>query len=224
MGIYALTHWYTGRYGKTVERKMTIVFDKVAKSILFFPKVVVNSLMTVDGAKNSEFVFDNTQAKKHIKFYYSPDAFSQDYMFEKEWEYPGMSGVKFTQEYKRGGVSQYHADADWHFVNNADKFEVKTHDKIVQTENSPFYSWGPISHGKFFKTGERVRTITYDKKNKNFLVGKTHAESLLTLDGERSTTSSLTPQQPPTPLSGTASPSGSLRDGSPVSGTSSDRT
>merc|ERR1712008_549112 len=44
---------------------------------------------------------------------------------------------------------------------------------------------GPIFHGKFFKTGERVRTITYDKVNKNFLVGKTHAESLLTLDGER---------------------------------------
>jgi len=183
--FYALSHWYTGRYGKTVERKMTIVFDKVAKSILFFPKVAVNSVLTVDGVKNSEFVFDNTQAKKHFKFYYSPDAFSQDYLFEEEWEYPGMSGVKFTQEYKRGGVSQYHYDADWAFVNNAAKFEIKTQDKVVQTENSPFYSWGPIFQGKYWKTGERVRTITYDKKNKNFLIGKTHAESLLTLDGER---------------------------------------
>merc|ERR1712076_283226 len=67
--FYWLNHWYTGRYGKNVERKMTIFFDKINKSILFVPKMKMDTTLTLDGEKISEFVFDNTQAKKHIKFF-----------------------------------------------------------------------------------------------------------------------------------------------------------
>merc|ERR1711910_269304 len=70
--FYGMVYWYTGRYAKNVERKMTVFFDKINKSILFVPKMKMDTVMTVDGEKTSEFVFDNTQAKKHIKFFYSP--------------------------------------------------------------------------------------------------------------------------------------------------------
>merc|ERR1719237_1405045 len=65
----------------------------------------MNTVMTIDGQKTSEFVFDNTQAKKHIKFFYAPDAFTKEYLFTDEWEYPTPTGCKWTTDLKRGGVS-----------------------------------------------------------------------------------------------------------------------
>merc|ERR1712180_387996 len=137
--FYGMVYWYTGRYGKNIERKMTVFFDKINKSILFVPKMKMDTTLTLDGEKISEFVFDNTQAKKHIKFFYSPDAYTKDYLFTDEWEYPGHSGCKWNTELKRGDVSIWNWVGDYSFVNNANKFEMKTMDKIVQTEMSPFY-------------------------------------------------------------------------------------
>merc|ERR1711936_1473290 len=59
--FYGMVYWYTGRYGKNVERKMTVFFDKINKSILFVPKMKMDTTLTLDGEKISEFVFDNTQ-------------------------------------------------------------------------------------------------------------------------------------------------------------------
>merc|ERR1719290_943389 len=61
--VYGLSYWYTGRYGKNVERKMTVFFDKINKSILFVPKMKMDTTLTLDGEKISETAFDNTQAK-----------------------------------------------------------------------------------------------------------------------------------------------------------------
>merc|ERR1712168_696250 len=82
--FYGMVFWWTGRYGKTVERKMTFFFDKINKSILFVPKMSMNTVLTIDGQKTSEFVFDNTQAKKHFKFFWAPDAFTKDYLYTDE--------------------------------------------------------------------------------------------------------------------------------------------
>merc|ERR1719204_888031 len=65
--VYGLSYWYTGRYGKNVERKMTVFFDKINKSILFVPKMKMDTTLTLDGEKISETAFDNTQDKKHFK-------------------------------------------------------------------------------------------------------------------------------------------------------------
>jgi len=183
--FYGMVYWYTGRYGKNVERKMTVFFDKINKSILFVPKMKMDTTLTLDGEKISEFVFDNTQAKKHIKFFYSPDAYTKDYLFTDEWEYPGHSGCKWNTELKRGGVSIWNWVGDYSFVNNANKFEMKTMDKIVQTEMSPFYGLDHFYLGRYYKTGGRQRTITYEKKNRNFLLGKLFVENTITLDGEK---------------------------------------
>merc|ERR1711937_449109 len=96
--VYGLSYWYTGRYGKNVERKMTVFFDKINKSILFVPKMKMDTTLTLDGEKISETAFDNTQDKKHFKFFWAPDAFTKDYLFTDEWEYPGHSGCKWNTE------------------------------------------------------------------------------------------------------------------------------
>merc|ERR550519_621420 len=128
----------------------------------------MNTVMTIDGQKTSEFVFDNTQAKKHIKFFYAPDAFTKEYLFTDEWEYPTPTGCKWTTDLKRGGVSIWNWVGDYHFINNANKFGFKTMDKVVQTPTSPFYGWDHFYVGKYYNNGERTRTVTYDKKNRNF--------------------------------------------------------
>merc|ERR1712107_240218 len=215
--FYGMVYWYTGRYGKNVERKMTVFFDKINKSILFVPKMKMDTTLTLDGEKISEFVFDNTQAKKHIKFFYSPDAYTKDYLFTDEWEYPGHSGCKWNTELKRGGVSIWNWVGDYSFVNNANKFEIKTMDEIVQTEMSPFYGLDHFYLGRYYKTGGRQRTITYEKKNRNFLLGKLFVENTITWMARNSARRSLTPGPPPTPWSGLASPSESS---SPSPGTS----
>merc|ERR1711962_353820 len=183
--FYGMVYWYTGRYGKNVERKMTVFFDKINKSILFVPKMKMDTTLAIDGEKISEFVFDNTQAKKHIKFFYSPDAYTKDYLFTDEWEYPGHSGCKWNTELKRGDVSIWNWVGDYNFVNNANKFEIKTMDKIVQTEMSPFYGLDHFYLGRYYKNGERHRTVTYEKKNRNFLLGKLFVENTIMADGER---------------------------------------
>merc|ERR1712037_289688 len=162
--FYGMVFWWTGRYGKTVERKMTVFVDKINKSFLFVPKMSMNTVMTIDGQKTSEFVFDNTQAKKHIKFFYAPDAFTKEYLFTDEWEYPTPTGCKWTTDLKRGGVSIWNWVGDYSWVNNANKFELKTMDKVVQTPTSPFYGWDHFYVGKYYNNGERTRTVTYDKK------------------------------------------------------------
>merc|ERR1712107_694445 len=155
---------YNGRYGKNVERKMTVFFDKINKSILFVPKMKMDPTLTLDGEKISETAFDNTQDKKHFKFFWAPDAFTKDYLFTDEWEYPGQSGCKWNTELKRGGVSIWNWVGDYSFVNNANKLEIKTMDKIVQTEMSPFYGLDHFYLGRYYKTGGRQRTITYEKE------------------------------------------------------------
>merc|ERR1712218_308279 len=91
----------------------------------------------------------------------------------------------WNTELKRGDVSIWNWVGDYSFVNNANKFEMKTMDKIVQTEMSPFYGWDHFYLGRYYKSGERHRTVTYEKKNRNFLLGKLFVENTITLDGEK---------------------------------------
>merc|ERR1712037_533684 len=84
-----------------------------------------------------------------------------------------------------GGASVWNWVGDYSWVNNANKFEFKTMDKVVQSQMSPFYGWDHFYVGKYYNNGERTRTVTYEKKNRNFLLGKLFVEDKLVLDGER---------------------------------------
>merc|ERR1711971_1377672 len=69
--FYGMVFWYTGRYGKNVERKMTFVFDKINKSFLFVPKMSMNTIdlawpkMTTD-ASDLEFGVTITPNRKVV--------------------------------------------------------------------------------------------------------------------------------------------------------------
>merc|ERR1712037_766781 len=97
----------------------------------------------------------------------------------------GINGCKWTTDLKRGGASVWNWVGDYSWVNNANKFEFKTMDKVVQSQMSPFYGWDHFYVGKYYNNGERTRTVTYEKKNRNFLLGKVLVEDKLVLDGER---------------------------------------
>jgi len=190
--------WWTGKRGRrglNFERRMTVSFDKINKSFLFVPKMSMNDVMTVDGEKASEFVFDNTQAKKHMKFFLSPYS-SEFYLFTGEWEFIGFSRCKWTTDLKDRGVSVWNWVGDYGWENDANKLEFKTMDKVVQSETNPFDEWDPIvvnnytlpgsyPYRKYYNNRERTRTFTYDKKNRNFLLGKVFVEDNIVLDGER---------------------------------------
>merc|ERR1712045_157882 len=137
-GGFIMTHKIT--HGTNVIQEGEMVFDiKTNDGSKFemehLPKMSMNTILTIDGEKVSEIVFDNTQAKKHFKFFWAPDAFTKDYLYTDEWEFPGQSGMKWTTDLKRGGVSVWNWVGDYSWVNNANKFEFKTMDKIVQTPN-----------------------------------------------------------------------------------------
>merc|ERR1711962_855083 len=198
--FYGMVYWYTGRYGKNVERKMTVFFDKINKSILFVPKMKMDTTLTLDGEKISEFVFGKTQAKKHIKFFYSPDAYTKDYLYEEEWEYPGFSGIKCKIDFKRGGASTYNYDGEYSWVNNANKFEVKSNEKANQEANGPYYGMDYWLVGTYWKSAVVTRTFTYEKKNRNFLLGKIHFESKVMADGERFYEAKLDTRATPYPM------------------------
>merc|ERR1712051_211888 len=97
---------------------------------------------------------DNTQAKKHIKAFWAPDTFTKDYLYTDEWEFTGSNGCKWTTDLKRGGASVWNWVGDYSWVNNANKFEFKTMDKVVQSQMSPFYGWDHFYVGKYYNNGE----------------------------------------------------------------------
>merc|ERR1712032_238269 len=187
-GGFAMTHKIT--HGENVIQEGEMVFDVKANDGSKFEmehlhKMKMDTVMTVDGEKTSEFVFDNTQAKKHIKFFYSPDTYTKDYLYEEEWEYPGNSGIKCKIDFKRGGVSTYNYDGEYSWVNNGNKFEVKSNEKVKQEQNGPYYGVDHWFVGTYWKDAVVTRTFTYEKKNRNFLLGKIFFESKVVADGER---------------------------------------
>jgi len=183
--FYGMTYFFLGKYAKSVERKVIFKFDKVNKSIMFFPKMAINSVLTLDGQKTTEFIFDNNMPINHIKYFFQP-AFSQDHLFEITWEYTnGMTGLKYNVEFKRGGVATCTAEGDYKYINTPAKFEITAIEKLVQTEASPLYAIEKMLTGKYFKNGERTITISYNKANKNFLLGKFLIENKLILDGKK---------------------------------------
>merc|ERR1712062_170128 len=169
-GGFTLTHKIT--HGENVIQEAEWVFDVKANDGSKFEmelvhKMTMDTTLTIDGEKISEFVFDNTQAKKHIKFFYSPDTYTKDYLYEEEWEYPGFSGIKCKIDFKRGGVSTYNYDGEYSWVNNGNKFEVKSNEKVKQEQNGPYYGVDHWFVGTYWKDAVVTRTFTYEKKNRN---------------------------------------------------------
>ena len=80
-------------------------------------------------------------------------------------------------------IFKYHKDITMH--NRADKMEVEMVDGLVQTEASPAYRWGPFLAGKFYTRREGHVKITYDKQNRNVMMGKILLDVSQTINGAR---------------------------------------
>merc|ERR1711981_698186 len=70
-------------------------------------------------------------------------------------------------------------------VNNGNKFEVKSNEKVKQEQNGTYYGVDHWFVGTYWKDAVVTRTFTYEKKNRNFLLGKIFFESKVVADGER---------------------------------------
>merc|ERR1739845_120706 len=70
---------------------------------------------------------------------WAPDAFTKDYLFTDEWEYPGHSGCKWNTELKRGGVSIWNWVGDYSFVENTITLDgEKFSQEKLDTRSTPY--------------------------------------------------------------------------------------
>merc|ERR1719441_6182 len=177
-----------GRYFKNGERKVSIIVNKRNKSIMFIPKMVWKIEVTLDSQKVRHIEFDNTKPERMLKVFYAPDLFTKTYNYIHTWQIEGsleQGLMKHMMELQRGEVSvfKYHNDISLH--NRADKMEVEMVDGVVQTEASPAYRWGPFLAGKFYTRREGHVKITYDKQNRNVMMGKILLDVSQTINGAR---------------------------------------
>ena len=186
--FYGLTKAISGRYYKHAERHLTVMVDKTKKHFSFVPVMTLKSEVTADGHKIREFEFDNTKDVRSLKVYWAPDAFTKDYNFVQTWQidgglHDGAGSGSWHWELQRDGVSVHKYGNDWSWHNGADKVEVEMMVDVVLTQASPFYAWGPFFYGKFYTTRQRNFKVTYDKQNRNFLLGKIHFDDTMTMNG-----------------------------------------
>ena len=114
----------------------------------------------------------------------TPDKFSQAYNWEQTWEVL-PTGAKCNHEIKRGDVTILKYNKEGSIVLSSDKFELKTLKKAEQTKDSPNYSWGPVFWGKYCHTRQVMRTLIYNRNDRNIIMGKTFVESDVMLDGQK---------------------------------------
>merc|ERR1712130_815919 len=126
--------------------------------------------------------FDGKTPSKKFEMSFAPKTGTP---MDLVWNMDFSSGFKYDYDFKVNSVTMEKGDGEYKWVNNANKFEIKTMDKVVQSPMSPFYGWDHFYVGKYYNNGERTRTVTYDKQNRNFLLGKIFVEDKLVLDGER---------------------------------------
>jgi len=179
---------FYGRYFKNGERKVSVIVNKRNKSIMFIPKMVLKIEVTLDSEKVRHIELDTTKPERMLKVFYAPDLFTKTYNYIHTWLIEGsleQGLMKHKIELQRGDVSVFKYDNDIKLHNRADKMEVEMVDGLVQTEASPAYRWGPFLAGKFYTRREGHVKITYDKQNRNMMMGKILLDVSQTINGAR---------------------------------------
>merc|ERR1711934_732038 len=145
---------------------------------------------------------------KHIKFFYAPDAFTKEYLFTDEWEYPTPTGCKWTTDLKRGGVSIWNWVGDYSWVNNANKFDSRPWTRSFRLP--PVLSMdGTTSTLESTTTTDRGPGLSpTTRRTGTSSLERSLLKTSLCWMVRDSATSSWTPGPPLTPWSGSASPSG----------------
>merc|ERR1719470_140183 len=89
---------------------------------------------------------------------------------------PSMQGWRFDFESQRSGttLTKFHHEID--LVNDANIFDMNMKGELDMDPMSIFYNFFCWKIGKCFTHGTRDTKIMYNKKDKNFVMGKMHFE------------------------------------------------
>merc|ERR1719430_3029349 len=159
--VYPLIQAMVGRHGSKIvhegslDLKLNLNNFKLATS------------MTVDEQKISEVFIDNQKSgmrKATLRRVWSSDAFGTNHEVTLDWK-PNTSvsspktGIDFAMAYKRANQSilSYTNKASWE--TSEEDFRVllvETEEELIQTEESPLYSWGPALQGKYWRDAKRT--------------------------------------------------------------------
>merc|ERR1719285_1480580 len=98
---------------------------------------------------------------------------------------PSMQGWRFDFESMRSGttLTKFHHEID--LINNANIFDMNMKGELDMDPMSIFYNFFCWKIGKCFTHGTRDTKIMYNKKDKNFLMGKMHFEDKSMVDGQK---------------------------------------
>jgi hypothetical protein len=159
--VYPLIQAMVGRHGSKIvhqgslDLKLNLINFKLATSL------------TVDELKISEVLVDNHNSgmrKATLRHIWSPDTFGNNHEVTVDWK-PNTSvsspktGLDFAMAYKRANQSilSYSNKASWETSDdNFMALLVHTEEELIQTEESPLYSWGPTLQGKYWRDAKRT--------------------------------------------------------------------
>merc|ERR1712038_756352 len=94
--------------------------------------------------------------------------------------------IKYASDLKMNGQVVEKATGDFTWVNNGNKFEVKSDETFTQTKENPYYSFNTwfLFGGRYVEKMDKTRNFFFDKVNKAQLINKMKIEEEVTLDGQ----------------------------------------
>merc|ERR1712130_281361 len=160
--VYPLIQTLIGRHGSKIIHQCSLGLR------LNLDNFKLITSLTVDEDKISEVLIDNHNSglrKVTLKRVWSPETFGANHEVTVDWKPESINipvshtGLKLTMDYKRANQSilSYTNKASWE-TSEEDFIALIVHTKeeLIQTEESPLYSWGPTLQGKYWKDAKRT--------------------------------------------------------------------
>merc|ERR1712156_583371 len=115
--------------------------------------------------------FDARTPAKRFEINYAPKTGTP---FEYVFDFDLSSGFKYDSDLKMNGQVVEKATGDFTWVNNGNKFEVKSDETFTQTKENPFYSFNAwfLFGGRYVEKMDKTRNFFFDKVNKAQLINK----------------------------------------------------
>merc|ERR1719195_110698 len=127
--------------------------------------------------------FDARTPAKRFEINYAPKTGTP---FEYVFDFDLSSGFKYDSDLKMNGQVVEKATGDFTWVNNGNKFEVKSDETFTQTKENPFYSFNTwfLFGGRYVEKMDKTRNFFFDKVRQRRLINKMKIEEEVTLDGQ----------------------------------------
>merc|ERR1712110_291991 len=122
------------------------------------------------------------QGKAKLKF----DARTPAKRFEISFAPKTGTPFKYVSDLKMNGVLVEKITGDFTWVNNGNKFELKSDESSTQTRENPFYNFNTMFFfgGRYVEKMDKTRNFFFDKVHKAQFLNKMKIEEEVTLDGK----------------------------------------